>query len=146
MQWVFNERKDMIREIGFGELLMIGCKQLNMSLYMWLIQKINVAYHHLQIERGVNIPITCTHVEQVFGILLGGRILVLDSHHYRDDRVPSIQNIERLMVETKNAKEFRQFFIIFVCTTVLASTTRLEGHHALWHAPPKAITWDVNWG
>ena len=70
----------------------------------------------------------------------------MDNHHFRDDRVPYVQNIERLMVETENAKEFRQFFIIFVCTTVLASTTRLEGHHALWHAPPKAITWDVNWG
>ncbi|KAJ9678130.1 hypothetical protein PVL29_022891 [Vitis rotundifolia] len=102
-----------------------------MSLYMSLIQKIDVAHCHLQIEGGVNIPITCTHIEQVFGIPLGGRKLVLDSHRHHDGR-------------TENAKEFHQLFIIFACTTVLTSTMRLEGHHALWHAPPKAVTWDFH--
>ncbi|KAJ9678059.1 hypothetical protein PVL29_022829 [Vitis rotundifolia] len=115
-----------------------------MSLYMWFIQKINVAYGHLLIKEGVDIPITCTHVEQVFRIPPGGRKLVLDNHYHRDGRVPSIQNIERLMVETENAKEFCQLFIIFTCTTVLASTMCLEGHHALWHAPPKVVTRDFH--
>ena len=115
-----------------------------MSLCMWLIYNINVAYYHLQIEEGADIPITCTHVEQVFGIPLGGRKSVLDTHHYYDVRVPSIQKIERLMVETENAKEFHQFFIIFACVIVLAPTLFLEGHHALWHATAKVVTGDAN--
>ena len=103
-----------------------------------------MAYCQLQIEEGVVIPITCTHLEQVFGIPLSGRKPVLDTYRHRDGRVPSIQKIERLMVETKNAKEFRQLFIIFVCATVLAPTLFLEGHHALWHATPKAVIRDAN--
>lgn len=92
------------------------------------------------------IPITYTHVEQVFGIPLSGRKPVLDTHHHRDGHVPSIQEIEDLMVEIENAKEFRRFFIIFVCVAVLALSTHLKGHHALWHAPPEAVIRDVNWG
>ena len=103
------------RKIGFNGLLAIGCKQLNMSLCMWLIQKINVAYYQLQMEGGVDIPITCTYIEQVFGILPGGRKLVLDTHHHCDGRVPCIQEIEGLMVETENAKEFCRFFLLFSC-------------------------------
>ena len=68
-----------------------------------------------------------------------GRKLVLDTYHHRVGRVPSIQKIERLMVETENAKEFHQFFIIFACVIVLAPTLFLEGHHALWHATPKVV-------
>ena len=121
----------MIYKIRFSRLLVIGCKQLNMSLCMWLIQKINVAYCQLQIKGGVDIPNTCTHVEQVFGIPHGGKKLILDTHYHRDGCVLSIQEIEGLMVETKNADEFRWFFITFTCATVLAPTMHLEGHHAL---------------
>ena len=136
--------RNMIREIGFSGLLTIGCKQLNMSLCMWLIKNINVAYYHLQIEGGADILITCTHVEQVFGIPPGGRKSVLDTHRYCDVRVPSIQKIERLMLETKNAEEFHQLFIIFTCAIVLAPTMHLEVHHALWHIPLIEIIGDIN--
>ena len=103
-----------------------------------------MAYCQLQIEGGVVFPITCTHVEQVFGIPPSWRKLVLDTYRHRDGRVPSIQKIERLMVETENAKEFHQFFIIFACVIVLAPTLFLEGHHALWHATAKVVTGDAN--
>ena len=96
-------------------------------------------------EESVNIPITYTHVEQIFGIPPSGRKLVLDTHRHHDGRVPSIIEIKGLMVETKNVEEFRRLFIIFVCVVILAPTTCLEGHHALWHAPPKVVTEDVNW-
>ena len=72
-------------------------------------------YCQLQIEGGVVIPINCTHVEQVFGIPPTGRKLVLDTYRHHDGRVSSIQKIEHLMVETENAEEFCQLFVIFVC-------------------------------
>ena len=49
------------------------------------------------------------------------------------------------MVETKNAEEFWLVFIIFRCARLLIVTTHFEGHHALWHALPEALTRDVNW-
>ncbi|KAJ9678264.1 hypothetical protein PVL29_022999 [Vitis rotundifolia] len=95
-----------------------------MSFYMWLIQKINVAYCQLQIEGGFIILITCTHVEQVFGIPHSGKKLVLDTYRHRDGRVPSIQKIERLMVETE-CQRILYFFIIFACATDNSSLMNL---------------------
>ena len=89
---------------------------------------------------------TCSHVEQVFGIPLGGRKLVLDTHFHRGGCFPSIEEIEHLMVETKNVEEFWLFFIIFTCARLLIVTMHFKGHHALWHASPEALTRDVNWG
>lgn len=114
---------------------------------MWILQKINVAYCELQLEGGPNIPMTCSHVQLVFRIPLSGRKLVLDTYCICEGCVPSITKIEDLMVETENAAEFDRLFIIFVCaTTLFAPTTRLEGHHDLWHAPSESLTGDVNRG
>ncbi|RVW89530.1 hypothetical protein CK203_043587 [Vitis vinifera] len=107
--------------------------------------KINVVYYKLQLEGGPNIPLTCSNVQLVFGIPPSGRKLVLDTHCIHEGRVPSIIEIEDLMVEIKNATEFHRLFIIFVCATLFALTMCLESHHALWHAPPESLTRDVNW-
>lgn len=112
---------------------------------MRLIQKINVVYCHLQIEGVVDIPITCTHVEQVFGIPPGRRKLVLDTHHHHDRHIPSIQEIEHLMVETKCQRILTSFCYFHLCYT-FGPNYMLRGSHALWHAPPEALIGDVNWG
>ena len=104
-----------------------------------------MVYYKLQLEGGPNIPLTCSNVQLVFGIPPSGRKLVLDTHCIREGRVPSIMDIEDLMVEIKNATEFHRLFIIFVCATLSALTTCLESHHALWHALPESLTGDVNW-
>ena len=142
---ILDEKKELVWELGFGGLLQITCKQLNMGLCMCILQKINVVYYKLQLEGGPNIPLTCSNVQLVFGIPPSGRKLVLDTHCIHEGRVPSIIEIEDLMVEIKNATEFHRLFIIFVCATLFALTMCLESHHALWHAPPESLTRDVNW-
>lgn len=87
---------------------------------------------------------TCSHVQPIFGIPIGGRKLVLDTHYICEGRIPSITEIEDLMVETENVVEFYLLFIIFVRATLFSPTTCLEGHHALWHAPLESLTGDVN--
>ena len=32
-------KKDVIRELGFGGLLQLGCKEVNLDLCFWLIKK-----------------------------------------------------------------------------------------------------------
>ena len=131
---IFDERKELVCELGFDGLLQITCKQLNMGLCMQILQKINVVYYKLQLEGGPNIPLTCSNVQLVLGSPPSGRKLVLDTHCIREDCVPSIIKIEDLMVEIKNATEFHRLFIIFVCATLFALTMCLESHYALWHA------------
>ena len=65
---ILDEKKELVCELGFGGLLQITCKQLNMGLCMCILQKINVVYYKLQLEGGPNIPLTCSNVQLVFGI------------------------------------------------------------------------------
>ena len=50
------------------------------------------------------------------------------------------------MAKSENENDFKRLFIIFAYVIELALTTRLEGHHALWHALVESISSHVNWG
>ena len=145
MQQISNERNELVHELGFGGFLQIACKQLNIGLCMGILQKINVAYCKLQLEEALNIPMTCNHVQLVFGIPSSEKKPILDNHYIREGHAPSIIEIEDLVVETENATKFHCLFIIFVCATLFTPTMGLEGHHALWHALPESLIRDVNW-
>ncbi|RVW53720.1 hypothetical protein CK203_068969 [Vitis vinifera] len=46
--------------------------------------------------------------------------------------MPSLQDIESMMVGIDDMEEFKRVFLIFACATLLAPTSRLEGSHSLW--------------
>lgn len=71
------------------------------------LNKINVAYCHIEMDGGTNIEMTCTHVGQVFGIPHKGRKLFLDSHTNHDAKVPPINEIENQMCDCEVPEEFR---------------------------------------
>ena len=45
-------KNDVIRELGFGELLQLGCKEVNLDLCFWLIKNTNNAYSQLELFGG----------------------------------------------------------------------------------------------
>ena len=46
-------KKDVIiRELGFGGLLQLGCKEVNLDLCFWLIKNTNNAYSQLELFGG----------------------------------------------------------------------------------------------
>ncbi|RVW49611.1 hypothetical protein CK203_076736 [Vitis vinifera] len=60
--------------------------------------------------------------------------------------MPSLQDIESMMVGIDDMEEFKRVFLIFACATLLAPTSRLEGSHSLWYTPREQLLGNINWG
>ena len=45
-------RKETIRGMRFGGLLQLKCNKLHIKLCMWLINKVNVANHYINLSKG----------------------------------------------------------------------------------------------
>ncbi|KAL6340435.1 hypothetical protein AAG906_006098 [Vitis piasezkii] len=60
------------------------------------------------------------------GILHSGRKLIVDKGIVKASPMPSLKDIEALMVDIDDIEEFKWVFLIFTCATLLAPTSRLE--------------------
>ena len=69
------------------------------------------------------------------GIPRSGRKLIIDKGTVKASPMPSLKDIEALMVDIDDIEKFKRVFLIFTCATLLAPTSRLEGSHALWYTP-----------
>ncbi|KAL6331665.1 hypothetical protein AAG906_014315 [Vitis piasezkii] len=125
-------KKDVIRELGFGELLQLGCKEVNLDLCFWLIKNTNNAYSQLELFRGNKVSLTCYGVGMTMDIPHSGRKLIVEKGSVKASQMPSLQDIESMMVGIDDMEEFKRIFLIFACATLLAPTSRLEGSHSLW--------------
>ncbi|RVW61399.1 hypothetical protein CK203_032054 [Vitis vinifera] len=139
-------KKDVIRELGFGGLLQLGCKEVNLDLCFWLIKITNIAYSQLELFGGKKVSLTCHDVGMTMGIPHSGRKLIVEKASVKASQMPSLQDIESMMVGIDDMEEFKQVFLIFACATLLAPTSRLEGSHSLWYTPREQLLGNINWG
>ena len=65
------------------------------------------------------------------GIPHSGRKLIVDKGTVKASPMPSLKDIEALMVDIDDIEDFKWVFLIFACATLLAPTSHLEGSHAL---------------
>ncbi|KAJ9703185.1 hypothetical protein PVL29_004814 [Vitis rotundifolia] len=70
------------------------------------------------------------------GIPHTGRKLIVDRGTVNASQMPSLQDIEAMMVDIDDIEEFKQLFLIFACATLLAPTSRLE----------EQLLGNINWG
>ena len=126
-------KKNVIRELGFSGLLQLGCNEVNLDLCFWLIRNTNIAYSQLELFGGKKVHLTCHDVEITMSIPHSGRKLIVDKGTVKARPMPSLKDIETLMVAIDDIEEFKQVFLIFTCATFLAPTSRLESSHTLWY-------------
>ena len=60
------------------------------------------------------------------------------------EKMPTIADIEILIVEIENDDKYHRAFIVFAFATLLAPNRCIEGHHGIWHAPLQEIFREVN--
>lgn len=108
---------------------------MNLDLYFWLIKNTNIVYSQFELFGGKKVPLTCHDVGITMGIPHGGRKLIVDKGTVKDSQMPSLKDIELMMVDIDDIEEFKRVFMIFACATLLAPTFRLEGSHSLWYTP-----------
>ncbi|XP_059598708.1 uncharacterized protein LOC132255079 [Vitis vinifera] len=80
------------------------------------------------------------------GIPHSGRKLIVEKGSVKASQMPSLQDIESMMVGIDDMEEFKRVFLIFACATLLAPTSRLEGSHSLWYTPREQLLGNINWG
>ena len=137
-------KNDVIRELGFGGLLQLGCKEVNLYLCFWLIRNTNIAYSQLELFGGKKVPLTCHDVGIMMGIPHSVRKLIVDKGTVKASLMPSLKDIEALMVDIDDIEEFKRVFLIFACATLLAPTSRSEGSHTLWYTPREQLLGNIN--
>eukprot|EP00261_Vitis_vinifera_P033153 XP_019074396.1 PREDICTED: uncharacterized protein LOC104878850 [Vitis vinifera] len=80
------------------------------------------------------------------GIPHSGRKLIVEKGSVKASQMPSLQDIESMMVGIDDMEEFKRVFLIFACATLLAPTSHLEGSHLLWYTPREQLLGNINWG
>ncbi|KAJ9692832.1 hypothetical protein PVL29_011767 [Vitis rotundifolia] len=80
------------------------------------------------------------------GIPHTGRKLIVDRGTVNASQMPSLHDIEAMMVDIDDIEEFKRLFLIFACATLLAPTSHLEGSHSLWYTPREQLLGNINWG
>ncbi|KAL6325787.1 hypothetical protein AAG906_026616 [Vitis piasezkii] len=80
------------------------------------------------------------------GIPHSGRKLIVEKGSVKASQMPSLQDIESMMVGIDDMEEFKRVFLIFACATLLAPTFRLEGSHSLCYTPREQLLRNINWG
>ena len=62
------DKKNVIIDMGFGELLQLGCKELRYELIMWIVPNYDIGYHRLCMQTKVVVPVMPKDVREVLGI------------------------------------------------------------------------------
>ena len=117
---------------------------MNLDLFFWLIRNKNIAYSQLELSRGKKVTLTSHDVRIMMGIPHSKRKSIIDKGTIKASPVPSLKDIKALMVDIDDIDEFKRLFLIFVCATLLAPTSRLEGSHVLWYTPQEQLLENIN--
>ena len=78
-----------------------------MSLCIWLLNKINMAYNHIDLDRGVVVPMIASDVGLVFGLPHTRRTLSFPRGKNNYERVLSINEIQVQMAKSENGDDFK---------------------------------------
>ncbi|XP_034686676.1 uncharacterized protein LOC117915222 [Vitis riparia] len=69
------EKLDVVRDLQFGGLLHLNCKEIRHNICIWLIAHFNVGFRRIDITSHQRYDLTAADVGLVFGLPTTGRIL-----------------------------------------------------------------------
>ena len=146
IQLLFDVSKNAIRELGFDDegLLQIGCNDLNLSLCSWLLSKTKIAQSQLELSRWKTILWISHNVGIRMGISHAGTKLILKEANVKSSSMPKFKDLEAMMVAINNIEEFKWLFLVFLCATLLALPSHLEGSHTLSYTPQEQLIGNIN--
>ena len=126
------DKKNVIIDIGFGELLQLGCKELCYELIMWIVPNYDIGYHRLCMQTKVVVPVMPKDVREVLGIPDNGVDILIYNRRGTPNRTYDIKILEANLLDLPIGEEFMKSFLIFACATILAPNSKQEGMHDLW--------------
>ena len=136
-----------IKAMGFGGLLQLETKEIIYELCKWLITAYDVPYHRIKMESSAVVDVTLADVKATMGIPCCGFDVPVHQKRVAKDQRYNIRYLESQLDSLPVGEEFKNFFLIFMCATILAPNSKPEGLHDLWD-----FIWDIdvsipiNWG
>ena len=141
-----DERKQQaVRDMQFGGLLSITCKEVQHNLCLCLIKHFDVGLRKIQLSPIHQLEVTPEVVNELFGLPMHGRILQVSSNP-SEHPFGRLRDCEDRLHEIPIGEDFRRTFIWYACATILAPTSRVDGCRNLWHTlHGDDFRNDVNW-
>ncbi|KAL6315450.1 hypothetical protein AAG906_000742 [Vitis piasezkii] len=140
------EKLAVVRDLQFGGLLHLNCKEIRHNICTWLIAHFNVGYRRIDITSHRSYDLTAADVGLVFGLPTTGRLLHIATTP-SDHPFGTLNTCEERLLNLPIGEEFRRCFIYYACATLLAPTSRIDGCRNLWHTIHEdGFRNDVNWG
>ena len=140
------EKLEVVRDIQFGGLLNLNCKEIRHNICLWLIDHFNVGFKRIDILSDKSYDLTAADVGLVFGLPTTGWILQIASTSF-DHPFGTLNTCEERLLNLPVGKEFRRCFLYYACATILASTSMIDGCQNLWHTIHEdGFRNNVNWG
>ena len=141
-----TEKLDVVRDLQFGGLLHLNCKEIRHNICIWLIAHFNFGYRRIDITSDRRYDLTVADVVLVFGLPTIGQILHIATTP-SDHPFGTLNTCEERLLNLPIGEEFRRCFIYYTCATLLAPTSRIDGCRNLWHTIHEdGFRNDVNWG
>ena len=126
------EKLDVVRDLQFGGLLHLNCKEIRHNICIWLIAHFNVGFRRIDITSHKRYDLTTADVGLVFGLPTTRRILHIATTP-SDHPFGTLNTCEERLLNLPIGEEFRRCFIYYTCATLLAPTSRIDGCRNLWH-------------
>nr|CAN61574.1 hypothetical protein VITISV_023349 [Vitis vinifera] len=126
------DKLEVVRDLQFGGLLNLNCKEIRHNICLWLIDHFNVGFRRIDISFDKSYDLTTTDVDLVFGLSTSGRILQIASTP-SEHPFGTLNTCEERLFDLPVGEEFRRCFLYYTCATILAPTSRIDGCRNLWH-------------
>ena len=140
------EKLEVVRDLQFGGLLNLNCKEIRHNICLWLIDNFNVGFKRIDISSDKSYDLIATDVGLVFGLSTTRWILQITSTP-SDYLFGTLNTCEERLLNLPIGEEFRRCFLYYACVTILAPTSRIDGCRNLWHTIHEdGFRDDVNWG
>ena len=134
---------EAVRDLRFGGLLNLNCKEIRHNICLWLIDHFNVGFRCIDISFDKSYDLTTADVGLVFGLPTTKRILQIASTP-SNYLFSTLNTCEERFLNLPVGEEFHRCFLYYACVTILAPTSRIDGCRNLWHED--GFRNDVNWG
>ena len=118
------DKKNVIIDMGFGELLQLGCKELRYELIMWIVPNYDIGYHRLCMQTKVVVPVMPKDVREVLSIPDNGIDILIYNRRDTPNCTYDIKILEDKLCDLLVGKEFMKSFLIFACATILTPNSK----------------------
>lgn len=139
-----TEQQDVVREIGFGRLLGLGCGRLRQDLCRLLVKQCNVEKRSITVH-GIEYKLTLNTFTILIGVGDGGMLIVLVGENseitdllakycIRKKGIPIDSVADKLKIISSTNKDFCILLSLFAIGTVFCSTPATYINPAYLHA------------